>query len=115
MARLDISVATEKLRLLQPFRISGYVFEAFEVVVVTLENATSPLDPWLWLLQIGGLLAFVAALASGARNLQLAFRERGRLRKVWSVLFLLSALLLAYIALRFGLLSMTAPDEDVAM
>lgn len=38
MARLDISVATEKLRLLQPFRISGYVFEAFEVVVVTLDD-----------------------------------------------------------------------------
>ena len=73
----------------------------------TLESATSPLDPWLWILQIGGLLAFVAALVSGARNLQLAFRGTGRLRKVWSVLFILSALLLAYIALRFSLLSMT--------
>ena len=73
----------------------------------TLENATAPLDPLLWLLQIGGLLAFVAALVAGARNLQLAFRETGRLRKAWSVLFLLAALLLAYIALRFSLLSMT--------
>ncbi|AWL06448.1 dipeptide epimerase [Massilia oculi] len=36
MARLTISVATEKLRLAKPFRISGHVFEAFEVVVVTL-------------------------------------------------------------------------------
>ena len=36
MARLTISVATEKLQLLKPFRISGHVFEAFEVVVVTL-------------------------------------------------------------------------------
>jgi len=36
MARLTISVATEKLQLLKPFRISGYVFEAFEVVVATL-------------------------------------------------------------------------------
>lgn len=82
----------------------GGVITAFES---TLENATSPLDPWLWLLQIGGLFAFVAALASGARNLQLAFKEPGRLRKFWSVLYLLSALLLAYVALRGGLLSMT--------
>ena len=80
------------------------IVAAFEA---TLENATSPLDPWLWLLQIGGLLAFVAALVAGARNLQLAFRESGRLRKFWSVLYLLSVLLLAYVALRFGLLSMT--------
>ncbi|MDY0962613.1 serine hydrolase domain-containing protein [Massilia sp. CFBP9026] len=82
----------------------GGVVTAFES---TLENATSPLDPWLWLLQIGGLFAFVAALVAGARNLQLAFKEPGRLRKFWSVLYLLSALLLAYVALRGGLLSMT--------
>ena len=36
MARLTISVATEKLQLAKPFRISGHVFEAFEVVLVTL-------------------------------------------------------------------------------
>ncbi|RNF28728.1 beta-lactamase [Massilia aurea] len=82
----------------------GGVVTAFES---TLETATSPLDPWLWLLQIGGLFAFVAALVAGARNLQLAFKEPGRLRKFWSVLYLLSALLLAYVALRGGLLSMT--------
>lgn len=80
------------------------VVSAFEA---TLENATSGLDPWLWVLQIGGLLAFVAALLAGARNLQLAFKEKGKLRKIWSVLYLLSALLLAYVALRFSLLSMT--------
>lgn len=80
------------------------VVSAFDA---TLANATSAIDPWLWLLQIGGLLAFLAALVCGARNLQLAFREKGRLRKLWSVLFLLAVLLLAYVALRFGLLSMT--------
>lgn len=38
MTRLNMSVATDKLLLLKPFRISGYVFEAFEVVVVTLDD-----------------------------------------------------------------------------
>jgi len=80
------------------------IVAAFEA---TLDNATSTLDPWLWVLQVGGLLAFLAALLAGARNLQLAFREQGRLRKLWSVAYLLAALLLAYVALRFGLLSMT--------
>lgn len=38
MTRLNISVATEKMLLVKPFRISGYVFDAFEVVVVTLDD-----------------------------------------------------------------------------
>ena len=36
MARLTVSIAVEKLRLTTPFRISGYLFDAFNVVVVTL-------------------------------------------------------------------------------
>ena len=35
---MRVGVATERLRLKAPFRISGYVFEAFEVLVVTLEE-----------------------------------------------------------------------------
>ena len=38
MSRLNFSVATETLRLANPFRISGYVFESFDVVVVTLRD-----------------------------------------------------------------------------
>jgi len=38
MTRLTVSVTTEKMRLSKPFRISGYVFEAFDVVVVTLRD-----------------------------------------------------------------------------
>ncbi|WP_306396350.1 dipeptide epimerase [Telluria beijingensis] len=38
MTRLNMSVTTEKMRLSKPFRISGYVFEAFDVVVVTLDD-----------------------------------------------------------------------------
>lgn len=36
MARLELEVRTERLRLAAPFRISGYVFEYSDVVVVTL-------------------------------------------------------------------------------
>lgn len=74
----------------------------------TLANATAGLDGWLWLLQIAGLLAFLAALVAGANNVRLAFKpQQGWWRKTWSVLFLLSALLLCYVAVRFHLVSMS--------
>lgn len=38
MARLTLHVAAEQLQLAQPFRISGYLFERFDVVVVTLSD-----------------------------------------------------------------------------
>jgi L-alanine-DL-glutamate epimerase-like enolase superfamily enzyme len=38
MAHLVLDVATETLRLAEPFRISGYVFETVDVVVVTLDD-----------------------------------------------------------------------------
>lgn len=74
----------------------------------TLANATAALDGWLWLLQIAGLLAFVAALVAGASNLRLAFKpQQGWWRKAWSVLFLLSALLVCYVAVRYHLVTMS--------
>jgi L-alanine-DL-glutamate epimerase-like enolase superfamily enzyme len=38
MAKLSLDVAVEKLRLAEPFRISGYVFEETDAVVVTLDD-----------------------------------------------------------------------------
>lgn len=38
MTTLTMSVSTEKMLLKRPFRISGYVFDSFEVVVVTLDD-----------------------------------------------------------------------------
>lgn len=74
----------------------------------TLANATAGLDAWLWLLQIGGLLALIVALLAGASNLRLAFKpQQGWWRKTWSVLFVLSALLLCYVALRYHLVTMS--------
>lgn len=38
MRRLTIGISTEKLLLAQPFRISGYLFESFDALVVTLSD-----------------------------------------------------------------------------
>ena len=40
MSAMKLSIAIEKLRLSAPFRISGFVFEVQEVVVVTLDDGT---------------------------------------------------------------------------
>ena len=40
MARLSLNVAVETLALAAPFRISGYVFETSDVIVVTLSDGT---------------------------------------------------------------------------
>lgn len=38
MAKLAMQIGTESLQLAEPFRISGYVFETVDVVVVTLDD-----------------------------------------------------------------------------
>ena len=38
MARIELDIATEALAFAEPFRISGYVFETVDVVVVTLRD-----------------------------------------------------------------------------
>ena len=40
MPKLQLSVATETLTLATPFRISGYVFEGVDAIVVTLDDGT---------------------------------------------------------------------------
>ena len=40
MARLELRIAVEKLRLAAPFHISGFVFEEQDVVIATLDDGT---------------------------------------------------------------------------
>jgi CubicO group peptidase (beta-lactamase class C family) len=66
------------------------------------------MDGFFWLLQILSLIVFVAAVPIGACNLWRTWRDRRRwTRKLWSLLVLLAALLLLYVAVRFNLLAMT--------
>jgi hypothetical protein len=37
---IRMRTAVERVRLKAPFRISGYVFEGFDVIVVTLEEGS---------------------------------------------------------------------------
>ena len=65
-------------------------------------------DPWLWLAQVLGAVVFVGAVAVTAWNAWLTWKSGARwTRKLWSVLVLLSTVLVLYAAYTLGLLAMT--------
>jgi len=74
-----------------------------------LSMLSSGTDALLWLLQIVGAIVFVGAVGVAGWNAWLTWRD-GRVwtRRVWSVLVLLAALVVLYVAWAFGLLAMTA-------
>ena len=74
----------------------------------SLDGNPAAFDGMLWLLQIAGALVFVGAAGIAGWNLYLTWTDGRRwARKLWSVLVLLSTLLLLYVAYRFGLIAMT--------
>jgi hypothetical protein len=73
-----------------------------------LSQLTSAADGKLWTLQILGLIVFVGAVALSGLHVVLTWRgKRGWAAKVWSIVVLLSTLMVLYIAFTFGLLDMT--------
>jgi CubicO group peptidase (beta-lactamase class C family) len=65
-------------------------------------------DPALWVLQVVGAIVFVGAVGIAGWNVWLTWTDGRRwARKAWSLLVLLSMLLLLYVAWRFGLIAMT--------
>lgn len=72
----------------------------------SLKYATSIMDPWLWALQIIGVVVFIGATLVSGRHAWLTWTDgRGRFRKLWSVLVLASTLLILYVAVRFNLVA----------
>lgn len=87
--------------------LGGWV-AMFAAMSSSLKYATAISDPWLWLLQAGGLLAFCGTVVASGRKLQLALAERhGRRRLWWSALVFAAALLVLYAALVLRLLAFT--------
>ena len=81
---------------------------AVMTILGSLSNATDASDPWLWLLQIAGVIIFVGAVLVSGWNLWLTWTDGRRwTRRVWSVLVLLATLLVLYVAFRFGLIALT--------
>ena len=73
-----------------------------------LSNLTSDSDGKLWFMQIVGLIVFLGTVGLAAWNVLFAWKTGRRWpSKVGSVLILLAALMILYVAVTFGLLDMT--------
>ena len=74
-----------------------------------LENLSGTFDVLLWVLQIAGLIAFIAAVAIAGWNAWLTWRDgRKWTAKTWNTLIAVSAVVMLYVAFTFKLVSMTA-------
>lgn len=75
----------------------------------SLDGNPTAFDGILWFLQVAGAIVFVGAVGIAGWNAYLTWTDGRRwARKTWSVLVLLSTLMLLYFAWRFGLIAMTA-------
>ena len=73
-----------------------------------LDRLTNAMDPWLWLLQIAGLVVFVGGLLIAAWNAWLAFRgERRWPSKLWSVVLVAASAVVLWTAMAYQLLAFT--------
>jgi len=77
-------------------------------ILGALDGAPTAFDTMLWVLQVAGAVVFVGAVGIAGWNAYLTWTDGRRwARKLWSVLVLLSTLMLLYFAFRFGLIAMT--------
>jgi len=83
MAALSLDVAVDTLRLAEPFRISGYVFETAEVVTVTLDDGRHRgLGEGAGVYYLGDDVAAMTAQLAEARAAIEAGPDRDALREV---------------------------------
>lgn len=114
--KTELAVEGNARRAYRATRImSGLVLALFigwmAVLTIMLEDASllsDASDPKLWLIQVAGAVILVGAVGISAWNAWITSRDsRKWTRKLWSVLIVLSCLLLLYVAHTFGLLAMT--------
>ena len=109
--KAPLTLQRRSLRVYRGVRVAaGLVFALAIAWLVSLSTlkALPTYDPWLWFLQIAGLIVLVGGTLLAALNLRLVTREkRGWFRTLWAVLLLLAVLLPFYVAWTFGLIAMT--------
>ncbi|HEY0595014.1 serine hydrolase domain-containing protein [Sphingopyxis sp.] len=78
------------------------------VISISTLKALPSYDPWLWFLQIAGLIILVGGAVLAAWNLRIVVQEkRGWFRTLWALLLLFATIMPLYVAWIFGLIAMT--------
>ena len=109
--KTPLTLQRRSLRVYRGVRVAaGFVLALIAAWLVSMSTlkALPSYDPWLWFLQIAGLVILIGAALLAALNLRFVTREkRGWFRTLWAVLLLLAVLLPFYVAWTFGLIAMT--------
>ena len=97
-----------KVMALATLLVMGGWGTAVSLILKSPSYLTGSLDPFLWLLQIAGIIVFFGAVLVTGWNLWTAYKDGSRwTRKLWAVLLFLAALLILYVAHTFGLMALT--------
>ena len=109
--KAPLTLQRRSLRVYRGVRLAaGLVLALVTAWLVSLSTlkALPSYDPWLWFLQIAGLVVLLGGTLLAALNLRLAVKEkRGWFRTLWALLVLLAVLTPFYVAWTFGLIAMT--------
>ena len=109
--KAPLTLERRSLRVYRGVRVgAGLLLALVAAWVISMSKlkALPSYDPWLWFLQIAGLIVLVGGTLFAAWNLRLVAREkRGWFRTLWASLLLLAILVPFYVAWTFGLIAMT--------
>jgi CubicO group peptidase (beta-lactamase class C family) len=109
--KAPLTLDRRSLRVYRGVRIgAGLVLALVAAWVISMSKlkALPSYDPWLWFLQIAGLIVLVGGALLAAWNLRIVRKEkRGRFRTLWALLLLFATIMPLYVAWTFGLIAMT--------
>ena len=109
--KTPLTLERRSLRVYRGVRVgAGLVLALVAAWVISMSKlkALPSYDPWLWFLQIAGLIVLVGSALLAAWNLRIVAQEkRGWFRALWALLLLFATVMPLYVAWTFGLLAMT--------
>ncbi len=109
--KAPLTLERRSLRVYRGVRVgAGLVLALVAAWVISMSKlkALPSYDPWLWFLQIAGLIVLVGGALLAAWNLRIVRQEkRGWFRTLWALLLLFATIMPLYVAWTFGLIAMT--------
>lgn len=109
--KAPLTLQRRSLRVYRGVRVgAGLVLALVAAWVISMSTlkALPSYDPWLWFLQIAGLIILVGCILLAAWNLWIVRQEkRGWFRTLWALLVLFAVLMPFHVAWTFGLIAMT--------